>query len=160
MRQHWQEPGATTAAARSIITSHFETNGFAPATADEWLSASEVAWTMGIHIGPPVTPVHNEIARLTKLGDPIGAAAVRAKSAQAWSTENTAINRWTVIESTWMKLPTPKELAAANKARSDAAEREQQIQARTLEIVEADDKAARDKRITAARRQAEKEIGV
>lgn len=158
MRQHWQDEGAATTVAKSIILTHFA-NGFAPQSAQEWLAGTEVANSLGVHLGAPPTPIHDEIARLVKAGDAAGAAAVRARSVEAWSYENRAAERWEWLQSHWIPLPSPKEQAAANRVQREAFEREERIQRRTLELLDEQDRAERAKRTAAARRQAEKEIG-
>lgn len=158
MRQHWSEKGAVTAAARSVIASHIG-NGLAPANAAEWLGATDCAVSFGVHIGPPPTPIHDEMARLTEAGDAKAAVLVQVRSNAEWQAENQAIRRWRGLEQSWINLPTPAEQQAKIIAQKAAADREEAIAKRTAELLASDEEQQRQARTKAARARAEKEIG-
>jgi endonuclease/exonuclease/phosphatase (EEP) superfamily protein YafD len=127
----------------------------AKGTASARAQCQDLAWSYGVDLPAPPTPISDRIAALKAAGDMREINRLYTLQGANFEAEQEQRNlvRWTAMRK-WAAEPSREESAAADMKRAADAVREAEIEARAMAIVAAENAAALEK----ARKQARKEI--
>lgn len=126
----------------------------APSPAATYTARLMQAFRAGFDFGPPKTPMTEEATKLKAARAEKAWAEFRMMNRNELEEEQIAVRQYNALAD-WRSGPSNEEIAAKAKVDRDAAEREQEVEARTNAILA----KQRADAIVAARAQATREVG-
>ncbi len=151
MKGHWKT--APEHVQKSIREARAVTWLGAPSPAADYVVRLFIAYRGGFAFDPPSTPQLAESERLKASGDESEWALHKNDYRFELEAERTAVSRWGSL-SVWRQGPSNEEIAAKTKADREAAELEQEVEARASAILA----KQRAEAIEQARAQARREV--